>query len=140
MNAKKAAKRAPIVRRTPLKRHTRLRRVSPKRILRLRSYYTRALAFLAAHPYCQVWLREHGLTEQDAIAGKGFVKLSRVVGTTMVLWDSPVPKSEEVHHTNKRRGARLLEEADWLAVSAAAHDRIEANKAWAREQGYLKAF
>jgi hypothetical protein len=51
-----------------------------------------------------------------------------------------VPLATQVHHRNKRRGADLLDQTEWLAVSASAHHRIENDKAWARAQGYLLNF
>lgn len=124
----------------PIKRYTPIRRVSTKRARQLRQYSTARKAFLVAHPYCQVWLKEHGFTESEALAGKGSVSLVRIdVGvTTRAL--VVVPIAEEVHHVRKRRGAALLDETHWLAVSVEMHNKIERNKSWARARGYLARF
>lgn len=43
----------------------------------------------------------------------------------------------DVHHVYGR-GKYYLDVSTWMAVSRQAHDRIHHDKAWAREQGYLK--
>jgi hypothetical protein len=106
---------------------TRLRPVSNKRAAGLREYSKRRKAFLEAHPYCQWWLAEHGLEESDII--NGYVLLPE--GWT------PVPRSTDVHHKNKRFGSRLNDERFWMAVSREGHEWIERHKNLAREKGYL---
>lgn len=117
-----------ILRRTPL------RRISSRRLDEQAEYRIRSAAFLLAHPYCQVWLTERGIDERVAIRCSGVLDFGP--GVSRVL----VPRSRTVHHRNKRRGPRLLDESEWMAVSWAAHQRIENNKAWARERGYLRPF
>lgn len=51
-----------------------------------------------------------------------------------------IPIATEIHHTNKRRGADLLDPQGWLAVSPEAHQRIEANKTGARGTGWRLDF
>lgn len=107
--------------------------MSPRRLRESQLYHYRAREFLLRHPYCQVWLAEHQLAEEVVKAQQGTATLpdgSRVA----------VPLSTEVHHRNKRRGADLLDQSEWLAVSREAHERIENNKFWARARGYLRSF
>jgi hypothetical protein len=114
------------VKRTPL------RRISERRLLQNGYYLYRRKRFLDEHPYCQVWLREHGIAEEQALRNGGVVK-----------WEGAsvsVPLSTQIHHANKRRGMDLLDEANWLAVSAEYHGRIEGQKSWARDRGYLRPF
>lgn len=111
-----------------------LRRISPRRRAEQEAYGPRAATFLLQHPYCQVWLAERGISEDFAREHRGILDLG--FGVPRVF----VPRSEVIHHRNKRRGPRLLDESEWMAVSHAAHRRIENNKAWARDRGYLRPF
>ena len=47
----------------------------------------------------------------------------------------------QIHHRGKpgqmKRGSNTNNTETWLAVCAPCHDRIERNKGWARENGYL---
>lgn len=113
-----------MIRRTPL------RRVSKKRKQAMVEYRRRRLAFLSAHPYCQVWLMENGIKESDARTG-GYIKDGG-------FWVIPVPASTEIHHTKKPKATYLNDESTWLAVCREMHDKIEMNKSWAREKGYLQ--
>jgi hypothetical protein len=45
-------------------------------------------------------------------------------------------KARDVHH-KMGRGIYLLVTAWWMAVCRKCHDKIEANKRWARELGYI---
>ncbi len=121
------------MKRTALVRHTPLRRVSLRRLEQLRSYAARRAQFLRDHPYCQLWLAEHGVDEARTIRERGVLPFG---GQPRVQ----VPRSATVHHRNKRRGGRLLDEREWLAVSWTGHRRIEDHKAWARDRGFLKSF
>jgi hypothetical protein len=60
--------------------------------------------------------------------------------TATELLDLDAPRATEIHHMNKRRGKMLLDESFWLAVCRKNHERIEQNKKWAREQGFLLNF
>ncbi len=114
-------------------KRTALRRLSPRRLLETDLYRFRARQFLLKHPYCQVWLAEHALTETTLIA----------TGGTITRPDQPpliAPLATQVHHRNKRRGADLLDETEWLAVSASAHTHLETHKSWARARSYLRDF
>lgn len=131
-------KRSPILRKTPLKRGGWLRKASPKRAKQLREYSTARKVFLAAHPICQVWLAENGWEELGSYQ-YGSMRYGITLGM-LLHYNFAAPFSTEVHHKNKRRGAMLLDQAFWMAVSREAHERIESNKAWAREKGYLLNF
>lgn len=113
-------------------KRTPLRRISARRLIENDYYLYRRKRFLDLHPYCQVWLREHGVDEAAALVTDGRV----VIGGSMVS----IPLATEIHHTNKRRGVDLLDERWWLAVSREAHARIEDDKDWARLHGYLENF
>jgi hypothetical protein len=117
-----------------LSRYAPMRRISARRALQSDAYSERQAQFLREHPYCQVWLAERGIPERMAIEQRGTLRFGPGVSPVFV------PRSQVVHHRNKRRGARLLDEAEWMAVSHSAHRRIEENKAWARERGYLRPF
>lgn len=82
-------------------KRTTLRRVSMRRLSELSLYHYRRKQFLLAHPYCQVWLAEHGVQEETAIRQGGRVECG---GVTEII-----PLSTEIHHKNKRRGADLSE-------------------------------
>ena len=112
-----------------------LRRISARRLEETWLYCYRRKQFLLAHPYCQVWLAEHGVVEAEAIRAGGQVRPNGPEGPLSV-----VPLAIQIHHANKRRGADLLDQHYWLAVSREAHEQIESNKAWARAQGYLLDF
>lgn len=120
-----------MIRRTPL------RRVSKKRKQALAEYYKRRMLFLVKHPYCQVWLAENGFKESDIIqvTGRGGV-VCRTDGFRAVEYS--VPRSSEIHHTKKPKATYLNDESTWLAVCREMHDKIEGNKKWAREKGYLQ--
>lgn len=109
-----------------------LRRISVRRLEETSLYQYRRKQFLLAHPYCQVWLAEHGVAEALALQAGGRVQLDGVTAF--------VPLSTQIHHKNKRRGSDLLDQQFWMAVSREGHEQIEANKAWARAQGYLLDF
>ena len=109
-----------------IKRRTRLRPVSANRRRAKEEYDRVKLKYLTDHPFCQIFIAEFGLDEADVIArggdsGAGF----------------SVPASQEIHHRNKRSRSRLNDQRWWMAASRQMHDRVEANKAWAREKGYL---
>ena len=116
-------------------KRTALRRISVRRLAETSLYHYRRKQFLLAHPYCQVWLAEHGIVEAEAMRAGGQVRFEGPDGPR-----SLIPLATEIHHRNKRRGADLLDQRGWLAVAREAHERIESNKAWARAQGYLCDF
>ena len=133
-------KRTPLIRRTPMKRggalrrHNRIPSRSPRRIREELDYLVEREAFLRAHPYCQAWLLLHGIRDEAAF-------LQAVAGTDHVKIDGEaVPRATQVHHRNKRRAGRLLDQRWWMALSPGLHDRIERDKRWARRTGLLLPF
>lgn len=110
-----------------------LKRLSDRRLVETDLYRYRIKRFLLDHPYCQAWLAEHGVSEEIALTQNGVVTLTNGIRVS-------IPLATEVHHKNKRRGADLLDQTHWLAVSTPYHRQIEENKAWARAQGYLLHF
>lgn len=118
----------------PLRSVSPLNRISPRRLLEQQCYAARRERFLQDHPFCQLWLAEHGIKEAWAIHQRGVLRFGP--GRPPVF----VPRSATIHHTNKRRGRRLLDEQNWMAVSWCGHRTIECNKTWARERGYLAQF
>ena len=120
-------------RRFPLARRSPIRRISVRRASELGVYRLRHALFLEAHPFCQLFLAEHGIEERLVIAQNGFVRLP---GGRLIR----VPRASMVHHRNKRRGSRLLDESEWIAVSFSGHERIERRKRWARRTGFLRNF
>lgn len=119
-------------RRTPLKRRSKpIRQVSVKRSAQLREYFVARDRYLKDHPICMVWLAENGFANFRAVLDCSSVTTFRAMGA---------PMATEVHHANKRTGARLLDETHWMAVCRANHNRIENNKSWARANGFLLHF
>jgi hypothetical protein len=112
-----------------------IRRMSDRRLAQTSFYNYQIKRFLQEHPYCQVWLAENSVSEEDAKRQGGRVRLGSP--------DSPlvsIPLATEVHHKNKRRDEDLLEQKYWMAVSRDGHEKIENNKAWSRSGGFLLPF
>jgi hypothetical protein len=120
------------VRRTALQRRTALRRHFSDQEVDLELYRWRSRQFPLKHPYCQVWLAENNIPEEDAILLQGRAVLNGVTVS--------IPLSTEIHHKNKRRGDDLLDQEYWMAVSEDAHRKIESNKDWARAMNFLLPF
>lgn len=96
------------MKRTALKRKSRLKPVSKKHSARLREYMKLRQVFLVENPVCEVTAR---------------------------LKDEAVPATE-VHHM-KGRGRYLLDTSTWLPVSREGHQLIHNNPKWARARGYI---
>lgn len=120
--------------RTPRSRKSRLRPMSKKREGERRIYLKKRKAFLAAHPYCQIWLRRIGKTEADVIDGAVWCDDSD--GEALGAFRLVVPRSSEIHHT-KKRGRYYLDESTWLAASKEEHRWVHDNPAQARAIGLL---
>ncbi len=115
-------------------KRTKIRRVSSKRSTQLREYSKLRKAFLEAHPWCQWWLQEHGLSESD-VDRYGWTDLYDPCGNWMAK--TKVPSSCEIHHMNGRFGSRLNKTEWWLAVSREGHEWVHNNPKEARLRGYL---
>jgi hypothetical protein len=138
------ARKTPLRRKTPLKRSTKpIPRISKKRAAQVRQYRKAADEYLRENPICEVWLKENGWQKiKGDHAGIWYAheKTGMWGFKPSELIALGAPPSVEVHHVNKRRGDRLTDKRHFLAVCRANHDRIENNKGWAREQGYLLNF
>lgn len=108
-----------ITRRKPI------RRVSSKRAAQLKEYSKLRKEFLAANPFCQVWMDEN--PEYAAVSPLSNMGIS--------YWEDN--RATDVHHMKKRVGKMLLDTRYWMAVSRTAHQRIHQFPKWAREKGYL---
>jgi hypothetical protein len=128
----------------PLRRSAPIRRVSKKRAAQLREYSKLRAAFLREHPVCELWLHTnnwvwHGVVNGFARYWQGDpeFKTGTLAGEAHLLNLGAAPATE-VHHKNKRHGSRLNDTTEWCAVSRRGHEFIEANKRWARENGFLR--
>jgi hypothetical protein len=102
-----------LTRRKPLKRQ------SKKRAKESKVYMDKRKAFLGAHPWCQWWMAENGVSEDAVRDGLN------------------APRSAEVHHKKGRSGPHYLDETTWMAVSTKAHRYIHAHGQESREKGYI---
>ena len=116
-------------------RRTRLPAISKRRASQRAAYRRSEAIFLEAHPYCQVTIFRWSLNEAQVIADNG----TGWIGTHNIH-AVHVPRATQVHHRNKARGIRLLDERWWMATCAGQHDAIEREKGWAREVGLLLPF
>jgi hypothetical protein len=122
--AKKGLKRSG----KPLKR-SRMRSVSKGRAKQLREYSVKRRAFLKAHPWCQIWLRRHYMTEEHANAYNGwFAIMANLVRC---------PRSCDVHHSKGRTGKNYLDETTWVAASREEHEWAHRHPSQARALGLL---
>ena len=108
------------------KRRKPIKKVSKVRAALNREYMKLRAEFLADHPYCQWFMREHSLCEGLVLTHGGYYD-----GST-----HPVPVSTEVHHV-KGRGKYLLETSTWMAVSAEGHRNIHADPATSYAKKYM---
>ena len=115
------------MKRTPLKRKTRLSPVSKRHKEEMKEYSRLSKEFLGAHPVCYVWYCEQG--------NKAFPydEICDLVQSGDAV--NPCPATD-VHHV-KKRGKHYLDVSSWMAVSRSAHQRIHDNPRWARENEYL---
>ncbi len=121
----------PLVNKPKVKKARRpIPRVAKKRRGKNAEYARRRIAFLKAHPFCQVWIAEASLNEDGVRQRDGLIPPD--------MGNGMVPASTEIHHTKKPKAKYLNDESTWLAVCRDMHDKIEANKTWAREKGYLQ--
>ncbi len=124
------------MKRTPLKRGTkRIRRRTPLRYKSARQkladedYAVARKAYLLEHPWCMIWIAMHGLEEKEVIRRGGWCQVNGRL--------TKAPRASEVHHRNKCRRTRKLDQRWWMASCPGSHDYVEDNKAWARAEGYL---
>ena len=113
------------MKRTPLKRKTRLRPMSTKRQREAKIYSQKRKAFLEAHPLCQA----HGMI----MVCLGF----RHNTTDYYTGLQADRRSTDIHHVKRRIGANYLDEKTWLAVCRWSHNWIHANPKDAKSLGLL---
>jgi hypothetical protein len=122
-----------IQRNTPLRRSSRLKSRSSKAQTVARLYSRDAARYLEQHPFCQIWLARNEADEEmilTAYRSSGSPSSWEFRGTR-------IPRSTEIHHRNKRDGARLRDQRWWLAACREQHEWVEMNKSDARALGYL---
>ena len=130
-------RRKPLKRKTPLFRGSTIRKMSPKRRIESRLYYVKRLDFLEAHPFCQVWLDDHGMSQTEAEHFSGCSLGDPAGGACLGKSPTTIPRSTDIHHKAGRSGENYLDETTWMAVSRQNHDKIHKHPKWARERGYL---
>lgn len=128
-------RKKPLRRGGPIQRKARPRRVNPARASERREYSERKAAYLAAHPFDQIKIALCGFDEEKVLARA--VGLDRRNASGIFFEGQMIPVSDQIHHRNKGRGARLNDERWWMSTSTASHDVIENRKSWAREHGFL---
>lgn len=112
-----------------LSRTTPISNVSSRRKTERAEYTREAARYLALHPYCQIFIFRHELSEEAVLRGKGqLVYMGKTIR---------VPRASQIHHRNKRDGARLLDQRWWMSASAIEHDWVEHHKDVARALGLL---
>lgn len=117
-----------------------IKRVSDKRRKQMGEYMKVRNEYLRQHPYCEVWLAEHGVSEEQVIADDGYAEIV-VSCPTGCLTQSrmvKVPRSTEVHHVAGRIGKLLCDADNFLAVCRDSHNMIHRMPSWARQNGFLK--
>jgi hypothetical protein len=85
--------------------------------------------YLAAHPFCQIFIFRHELRESSVIAGGGTLHWE---GSTIV-----VPRAVGIFHRNGVGGPRLLDRRWWIGASVAQASWIDRNKPAAMALGLL---
>jgi hypothetical protein len=120
------------MKRTPLKRRTRLSPVSDKRRREGRIYSKLRAEYLSEHPFCEATLRLMGCcaAEAQSIAGGSGYYYNKS-GTLC-----RAPRATDIHHVHKR-GRNYLNTDTWMAVCREMHQAIHNSPAWARENGLL---
>ena len=107
-----------------------IRSIGLVRRKQLAEYSKARKIYLAAHPFCQIAIAHHRLREAEVIRADGawLDEEGRM---------QQIPRATEIHHRNRRNGVRLTDERWWMAAANMNHRLVEANPAWAREEGYL---
>ena len=116
----------------PKKGRKRLAPRSKKREGANREYLRLRKAFLQRHPYCQIWMKRMGLTENDKVlwGGQYFHR-----PTMTVYW---APRSQDIHHTKGRTGKNFLDTSTWMAASRKEHRWVHDHPKEARALGLLQ--
>jgi len=119
-------------------KRTPIRKVSTKRATEKREYAKRKAAYLLAHPLDQIKIALCGFDEAKVLAHATGLTRENAQG---IFYEGQLIRfANQIHHRNKARGARLLDECWWMSTVTASHDIIEEGKEWAREHGFLLPF
>ncbi len=117
-----------------IKRKSRPKPITDERAKERREYRKKIEAYLLAHPFDQVKIAICGFDEQEVIAHG--IGLNRFNAQGIFFQGQLIRCSNQIHHRNKCRRARLLDERWWMATARESHDYIENHLTWARAEGY----
>jgi hypothetical protein len=117
------------------KKTYRIPKVTKKRAAANREYAKRRVAYLKAHPFCQIYLRYHNLDESAVIARNGACVVRNEKGQTFTDY---APRSNQIHHAAKPKCKYLNDESTWFAASPKWHEWAEQNKKEARRIGVIR--
>lgn len=101
-----------------------IRKVSKKRSRVNQEYLKRRDIFLRNNRFCQYWLLQHGLRDEEQLRQRGLMVYSRA------------PLATEIHHV-RGRGKYLLDESTWMAVSIEGHRAIHSDPKTSYLKGYM---
>jgi len=90
--------------------------------------------YLIQHPLCQLTIAYHRLDEASVVEmgvpASGFMEFNGIF----------IPFATEIHHRNKRSGARLVDRRWFASACRKRHTWVEGNKDIERREGYLLPF
>jgi hypothetical protein len=86
--------------------------------------------FLAAHPFCQVWIATMRLDEAAVIQWDG-------IYCTLNGAFRFAPRATEIHHKAGRYGGNYLNVTTWAAVCRDSHRWLHDNPKLAKAEGWL---
>lgn len=81
--------------------------------------------YLKAHPYCQIFIAQNRLNEEEVISAEGFLR------------GLCIPLATQIHHRNKTNGPRLLDKRWWMSACHEEHQYVENHKEESRKIGLL---
>ena len=111
---------------SPLRRSGPLARQSPKRKRESRIYAKLRAEFMAANPWCQLWVELWANREQE---------LMRAIWPTSQLFLTQ--RSSECHHRAGRHSGNYLNVATWMALSTEAHRWVTDHPKEAEARGWI---
>lgn len=123
----------------PKKGGKRIRSATPKRASQLKEYSLLRSEYLKQHPWCEIWLKREGFTEDDVTDS------TESGGIIEIDWDNGrgvvsrihVPLATEIHHPAGRIGKKLADKTNFCACSRKQHLWLHANPSTARALGLL---
>jgi len=122
----------------------RIRKVSKRRQGANHEYSKRRKAFLALHPWCQIWMKRNGVSEKDVLethamfGDRGFVSGNMRFGAMIsadVYTIGLIPLATDIHHAKAPRCKYLNDESTWFAASRNEHEWLHAHPSEARRLG-----